>query len=108
MATLTAQALAAAGLNPTYAAADVAGDEFAWSNGVFCHVKNDDAGSHTVTVVSQATARPGIAPANIEVAIPAGEARFIGPLNQSLFADADGNVQITYDAVTSVTIAVLK
>lgn len=108
MATLTAEALAAAGLDATYAAADAAGDEFAWSQGTFAHVKNDDASPHTATVVSQATARPGIAPADIDVSIPAGEDRFIGPLDRNLFADSNGNVQLTYDDVTSVTLAVLK
>ncbi len=108
MATLTAEALAAAGLDATYAAADAAGDKFAWSQGAFVHAKNDDASSHTATVASQATARPGLAPADIDVVIPAGEDRFIGPFDRNLFADADGNVNITYDDVTSVTIAVLK
>ncbi len=62
----------------------------------------------TATIVSQATARPGLAPADIDVVIPAGEDRFIGPFDRNLFADSDGNVNITYDDVTSVTIAVLK
>jgi len=107
MAALTVQEIEATGITPTYAAADVAGDEFAFSAGAFVHAINDDASSHTVTVASVYPAQPGIAPDDIAVTIPAGEERMIGPFNALFFRDSDGNVSLTYDAVTSVTVAVL-
>lgn len=107
MAELAVQQILATGYEPTYAAADVEGDTFPWAARAFIHAKNGDASSHTVTVVSQYAATPGIAPDDIEVAIPAGEERMIGPLRGEFFRNTDGSVEITYDAVTSVTVAVL-
>lgn len=107
MATLTVQDLVEDGIDPTYAAADAAGDEFAWEKGVFLHVKNGDASSHTVTVASQwSNLRPGLATDDLAVAVPAGEERLIGPLYRPAYRDSDGNVQVSYDAVTSVTVGV--
>jgi len=109
MAALTTQTILTEGYEPAYAAADVTGDTFIYSAGAFLHVKNGDASPRTVTVVSQYTAQPGISPDNIVVAIPAGEERMIGPFRREFFEDtATKNVEITYDAVTSVTVAVLS
>ncbi|MEA3250145.1 MAG: hypothetical protein U9Q35_00975 [Pseudomonadota bacterium] len=108
MATLTVQKSSIDGIAPTYAAADIAGDEFAWGRSAFLHVKNGDAASHTVTIASQVTARPGIAPADIAVAVPAGEERIIGPFTEGAFKDGNGSVQVGYDAVASVTVAAIS
>ncbi len=109
MATLTVQQIANTGLEPTYAAASAGGDVFEFTADAFIHVKNGDASSHTVSVVSQYSATPGIAPADIDVAIPSGEERMIGPFKRDFFENsATGEVELTYDAVTSVTIAALR
>lgn len=108
MATLTAQQIDTSGIAPSYAAADVAGDVFAHAADVFVHIKNGDASSHTASVVSQFTDSPGISAANLDITVPAGEERMFGPFNGRVFANSDGNVEITYDDVTSVTVAVLK
>lgn len=42
--------------------------------------------------------------ASIVVAVPAGTSRLFGPFSPSAYNDAAGFVQITYSAVTSVTI----
>lgn len=108
MATLTVQQMIDDGLEPTYAAADVAGDEFTWSSKAFLHVKNGDANPHTVTVASQYTnLGPGLQTLDLAVAIPANEERMIGPLAESAFKDSTGLVQVTYDAVTSATVAAI-
>ncbi|MAX51664.1 MAG: hypothetical protein CMH22_15995 [Methylophaga sp.] len=108
MATLNAQQTVVTGLNPTYAAADVAGDEFDAGNGVFLHVVNDDVSPHTATVVSTFNAEPGIAPTNVDVTIPAGESRMIGPFSGVFTAKGTMPVSVTYDAVASITVAVIK
>ena len=45
---------------------------------------------------------------NAVVSVPAGDERFIGPFPTGAFNDAAGKVQITYDDVTSITIAALR
>lgn len=114
MAALTVQDIVEAGLNASYPAAAGGGDTAANLGGdVLLHVKNADAGAHTVTVTatlaSQKVPSLGVmAKANVAVAVPAGEDRFIGPFAQGAFNDAGGNILITYDGVTAVTIAALR
>lgn len=112
MATLTVQDIVETGLNATYDAANAGGDTFQnSSNGrIFLHVKNDDASSHTVTVAATASTYnlPGIGLVDkndISVSVPASGERFIGPFALSAFG---ANPDITYDDVTSVSIAVVK
>lgn len=108
MATLSVQTISRSGLNPSYSSAAAGGDEFAWDSRRFVHVKNGDGSSHTLTVTSQySAAPPGLTSDDLAVSIPAGEERIVGPFPETAFKDSDGNVQLTYDAVTSVTIAVL-
>lgn len=108
MATLTVQSIVRTGLEAAYAAADVAGDVAQNDGQVFLHVFNADAGSHTVTVASQATATPGLAQADVAVAVPASEDRMIGPFPAGAFNNSSGQISATYDAVTSVTVAAIK
>lgn len=111
MATLTAQTLAESGLDATYAAASAGGDDVInpTDKRLFLHVKNGDASSHTVTVAAldNSVDVVGYGPVtkpDVSVAIPAGEDRFIGPFPHAAFGSS---LPITYDAVTSVTIAAL-
>lgn len=109
MATLTVQQAVPAGLNPSYASADGTGDEFAWGRHTFLHVKNGDASEHTATIASQYSSDPpGLTSNDLAVAIPAGEERIIGPLDEHAYKDSDGMVQVSYDAVTSVTVAAIS
>lgn len=112
MADLTTQLVDEDGLNPSYDAAAAGGDTFAndTAGRTFIHVKNDDASSHTVTVSAvQSSVRSAafgpLVKEDISVAIPAGEDRMIGPIKTAAFGK---NPSITYDDVTSVTIAVIK
>ena len=107
MATLSIQQIDRSGLSPTYASAASGGDEFPHDPNAFIHVKNGDATSVTVTVVSQYSSNPqGLASTDLTVTVPGNEERFIGPFSETAFADADGNVQLTYDDVSSVTLGV--
>lgn len=112
MATLTVQSITESGLNATYSNAAAAGDTFANTpqGRTFLHVKNGDASSKTVTVTAVDASEdfPGwgtMSKSNVSVAIPAGEDRFIGPFPIKAFG---GDPDITYSAVTSVTVAVMK
>lgn len=107
MATLTTQVMALAGLNPTYVAAAAGGDKIKPGDGVFLHVKNGDASSHTVTLVTPGDVE-GLAVADRAVAVPAGQDRMI-PVPVGLYRNpVDGLASITYDAVTSVTVAAIQ
>jgi hypothetical protein len=114
MAALTIQTIAEAGVEPSYAAAAAGGDTARNDNGnVFLHVKNGDASPHTVTVTAQRTSAsvPGMGSttkSNVSVAVPAGTERMIGPFAPLAFNDSSNNIAITYDDVTSVTIAALE
>lgn len=107
MADLDAEQIQVTGTDPTYSAAAAGGDTVPTGDDIYVHVKNDDASQHTVTVVTPGTVA-GQDIGDVAVAIPAGEARFIGPLTREHFGNADRRADLTYDAVTSVTLAVLR
>lgn len=106
MATLTVQSLGGStGATITTTAADVAGDEFANTNGrtVF-EVNNGSGSSIDVTIVTQTTVE-GLAVADRVVSVPAGTRTIIDSLARGTYNDSSDNVQVTYSAVTSVTVA---
>ena len=107
MATLTVQTISRTGLEPSYAAAAAGGDEFANTGDEFLHIKNGDASSHTVTIETPGNV-DGLAVADRAVAVGAGEERMIGPFPTSVYNDSGDLVQLTYDAVTAVTVAIVK
>jgi hypothetical protein len=107
MADLTVQNIDRSGLSPSYGTCAGGGDQFLNASNTFIHVKNGDASPHTVTIVTQSTS-DGLAVADRAVAIPAGEERLIGPFPSAIYDDGNGKVQLTYDAVTSMTIAALR
>lgn len=112
MATLTVQQIAEAGLSANYSAAAAGGDTFqnASNDRIFLHVKNGDTVSHTVTIAATPSSYniPGLGRLtknDISVAVGASGDRFIGPISLSAFG---ANPDIQYDAVTGVTLAVIK
>jgi hypothetical protein len=110
MAVLPLRSISLLGADPQLQAAAVGGDTFA-NTDAYLLVRNTDTVAHTVTIASQATPSPGIAAANVAVPVPAGATRMIGPFggaNSSVLANAGGTVSLTYDAVTGVTIALVK
>ena len=114
MADLTIQETSEGGLAASYVAAAAAGDAVLNLGGdVILHVRNGDASSHTVTVTAQATSREvagfgAMTKGDAAVAVPAGNDRFIGPFPTGAFNDANGKVQIAYDAVTAMTVAAIR
>lgn len=107
MAVLSSQSIVRAGLSPAYASAAGGGDSFANTGKEFLHVKNDDASSKTVTIVTQSTV-DGLSVSDRTVTVPAGESRMIGPFQTAIYNDDNSRVNVTYSAVTSVTVAVFK
>lgn len=108
MAALTVQTVTrtGTGLNPTYSAASGGGDTVRTGKTTFLHVKNGGGSSVTVTVATPGTAY-GLAIADLAIAIPAGEERMFGPIDDA-FRGANGSASITYSGVTSLTIAAIR
>lgn len=107
MATLNVQRVSLIGLAPVFVAASVGGDEFVNSGRAVLHVKNDDTTNKTVTVNSQTPCNQGF-DHDVVVTVPASGELVIGPFPKNRFDDANGKVQVTYSAVTAVTVAVVE
>lgn len=119
MAVLTVQNAAFTGINHTYAAADVAGDSFLNpdDNRTFVMFKNSNATARTLTIAGNATSKPGfgdISAADMgeTVTIPGsgtnGGECMVGPFPAGRFNDSNGRVNMTYSAVTGLTVSVIK
>lgn len=110
MAVLPLRTISLTGADPQLQAAAAGGDTFT-NTDAYLLVRNTDTVSHTVTVASTAAASPGVGPVNVAVAVPASATRMIGPFgaeNSRSLANASGTVSLTYDAVTGVTVALVK
>ena len=107
MAELTVQKIVNSGITPTFAACDAAGDTFVNNGSTFIYVKNGDTADHTVTVVGEGKCSFGYLH-DLAVVVPTGSEKMIGPFLPARFNTAQGKVVLSYDAVTSMTIAVLK
>jgi hypothetical protein len=105
VALLAPQIVPVTGLEATYTSASDGGDTIAPDNGLVLHVRNADASDKTVTVVRPG-AQYGQANPDVAVVVTAGENRFIKIPRE--LADTDGLIDVTYSAVTSVTVALLR
>lgn len=108
MATLTVlapNALAAIALAPAACAAG--GDQVLNDGRTLLYFKNTDAGTVTVTIVTGGTVS-GIALADVTFTLAQNAEKLIGPFDRLLWNDANGYVQITYSAVTGMTVAAIK
>ncbi len=113
MATLTAQDSTDSGADLTFLSASGGGDQFLNASNTLLIVKNDDASSKDVTVTAQSTSvnTPGYGTttkADTVHTVAAGAVAIIGTFGSRAFNDSDGFIQVTYSAVTSLTVAVLK
>jgi hypothetical protein len=108
MATFTAEAISETGLNATYNVAAAGGDKVLAGANTFLHVKNGSGGAITVTITTPVTVK-GLAVTDPVTSIPAGEDRFIGPLDPDLYADVSDSslVSFAYSSETSVTVAAI-
>lgn len=109
MALLTVQEVVKTGLVDSAAAADVAGDDFANDGNTLYNVINGGGSSINVTIASNYANPPsGTANSDIVVAVGAGVTAKIGPFPQSGYNDANGQCNVTYSAVTTVTVAAIS
>lgn len=109
MAVLTVQQSSVSGSNLTFGAADVLGDSFLNVNEkTFIIVKNTNIAVRNVTINAIGKCDFGF-DHDVVVVIPAatGEVK-IGPFMQRRFNDGTQKVNITYDAVTDLTIAAVS
>jgi hypothetical protein len=74
---------------------------------VLIYIKNDDASSHSVTIVTPGTVDQEPIE-ELVIAIPAGEERIIGPFPKAVYNNTAGQVSFSMEADTSVTVAALK
>lgn len=106
MALIAAQTPAITGTALNMVAAAGGGDTLRVSGDTYLVVRNGDASSKTVTVVRPGT-EYGQANPDIAVAVAAGATTVIGPIPSTFRDTTDDLVDITYSAVTSVTVAAL-
>lgn len=109
MAVLSLQAITAAGLAPTYGAANAGGDKISLgASNIFLHVKNGGGSPITVTLTTQANTYKGLTVPDRTVTVATGAEKMIGPIDPALHSDTNNQVAIGYSAVTSVTVAALR
>jgi hypothetical protein len=109
MAVLTVNEIVYGGLDveSVYVAA-AASQEFPNDGRTFAHIKNASGSSITCTITSAGTTQGrAIADDVITVGATTGE-QMVGPWPRSIYNAADGNIDITWSATTSVTIALFK
>lgn len=107
MTILIMQKLTNTGMAPVFDAADVEGNKFSNNGRTFLVVKNGGAAPVTVTVNSQRKCDQGF-DHDITVDVPAGGERWIGPLDPHRFNTPNGEVEVAYSAVDSVTVAAIQ
>lgn len=108
MATLTALApnsLAATAFSPASCAAG--GDQVANDGRTILYFKNTDSSTVTVTLATGGTVQ-GIALADLAFTIAQNAEKIVGPFDRLLWNDANGYLQITYSAVTGMTVAAIR
>ncbi|WP_121605306.1 hypothetical protein [Virgibacillus sp. Bac332] len=106
MAELTVQSANINGIAPTFANADASGDTFTNYGNSLLHVDNQDAADKQVTIASNPCNFGEVH--NLVISVPAGETRIIGKFNRQRFNDDAMKVNISYDDVTSLSVAVIK
>ena len=109
MAELTLYQITEAGSAVTYASATAEGDTVDNGGSTFLHIKNGNASTRTVTITAQTTSVDSsiygdLTKANASIVVGAGAESVIGPFKTSSFNNADGEIAITYSAVTDLTI----
>ena len=110
MATITAQTIAKAGLEPSYAAVNSADQvKQPTDQRLFVHVKNGGGGSINLTVPVQSanieTPEGGaVTLTDLVVAIGQNEERIVGPFPPA-YVSATGFVELEYSGTTTVTAA---
>lgn len=105
MADITVQQISLSGLTESAATAATAAGDTVLNNGrTFIEVTDGATTNPTVTIASQVDCNQGYTH-DVVVTVPSGEAKIIGPFPPNRFNNASGQIEVTYDDDTSVTIA---
>lgn len=108
MATLDVQNCNYNGLaDIVYSNASATGDEFVNDGRSFLLIKNDDVASHNITITSQEKCSQGFSH-DVKLSVASNDSAIMGAFYKPRFNDANGKIQITYDDVTSLSIAVIS
>lgn len=108
MATLTTQVIGQAGTAITFSNATASGgDQCATGDGVKLLINNASASSVTATLVTPGTVDGDLAIADRTFTVAAGAIGAI-PMTDRYRDPATGLATVTYSAVTSVTVAVIR
>lgn len=108
MATLTVTTTQVTGTEVTAVAAGAGGDDFPNDGATVLKVINGGGGAITVTIDDTGTEAPLGATSfdpDVEVSVPAGATRYIGPFPTARFGSSVG---VTYSGVSSVTVVPIK
>lgn len=106
MATVATTSVQLAGTSVPFSAASAGGDAGQTGPAILLLVKNGDASAHTVTLTTPGTVN-GLAIADRAVAVPAGSTVAV-PLTNDYRDGSTGLASWSYDAVTSVSVAVVS
>ena len=106
MGTYTVQKVTRDGVVPTENAV-AASDTFKNDGKTILLVTNGSGFTLAVTIVTPGTV-DGLAIGDRVVDIADGTQEALGPFQRNIYNDSDGEVTVNYDAITSVTAAVLK
>lgn len=105
---LTPQVITRAGIAPTYSAANVDGHSWPNSGNQLLQVKNASGSPVTVTFPIPVMV-DGQAVASKTVSVPATTGdRLIGPFAPGQYNQLNGDLNVDFSAVTSVTVALLQ
>jgi|SRR5690349_991271 len=109
MAALTTNVMPLTGLalDDLLVAATSGGDDCQTGAGVFLAVKNADASSHTVTLATPGTVDGDLTISDRTVTVAAGKTELI-PVTDRYRDPGTGRAAITYDGVTTVSVAVVR
>ncbi len=105
MALLATQQVNLSGITPTFAAAAAGGDKFTPGDTTIIELINGSGAAITVTVDSKVNSNQGT-DVNPTATVAAGARHKIGPFPAQRFGGNDGQGDITYSGVTSLTVGV--
>lgn len=108
MATLVVQTVTPAGITPTLNTPS-ASDVFANDGNIMLRYVNGNASTLNVAVVTQqVVGSTSLAVADLPLVLTTGTNGCIGPFNKAIYNDSSGNVTITHDVTSSVTVELFK
>ena len=106
MATLTAIVPTYAGVSLGATSAAGGGDKFVNTGSELLYIKN--GGGSTITLTLDAQTVAGLTITGPTVSVAAGAEKIVGPFDPRYFTDSSGFLNLSYSAVTSVTVAVIQ